>query len=99
VPDLISFPERIHELLERWCSGRWAGYLVATIKFQGAEIVWSDMYTAIVICKSHFYSARVVEYFFNNKNEVLMMAHDLVTGRTGVNGALFARKTIPGHDT
>ena len=34
VSDVAAYPERVTELLERWCGGKWAKYIVVTLKFQ-----------------------------------------------------------------
>jgi hypothetical protein len=75
VSDIIAYPDRIHQLLSRWCGNHWAQFVVVTIKFQGSQITWSDIDTAIDICRGHGYEARV-KHFFNNKNEVTLMAHE-----------------------
>ena len=33
VSDVVAYPERIIELLEWWCGGHWARFMVVTMKF------------------------------------------------------------------
>ena len=67
VSDIIAYPQRIVELLDKWCEGRWAEFMVVTMKFQG-DIAWDDLELAVATVKRHGYSCRV-KHFFNNKNE------------------------------
>ncbi|KAL3929519.1 MAG: hypothetical protein SGBAC_012172 [Bacillariaceae sp.] len=72
VSDVIAYPDRILELIERWCGGRWATHLVVTMKFQGTEPSFVDLQTSIDLAKSLGYDCRA-KHFFNNKNEVTLM--------------------------
>jgi hypothetical protein len=75
VSDVIAYPERVIELLERWCGGRWAKYLIVTMKFQGDKPALDDLDHAIDVVESHGYHCRA-KHFFNNKNEVTLMIHE-----------------------
>ena len=72
VSDVIAYPERVIELLNRWCGGHWATHLVVTMKFQGTEPSFGDLAKAIALAQSHGYFCRA-KHFFNNKNEVTLM--------------------------
>ena len=74
VSDVIAYPERVIELIDRWCGGRWASHMVVTMKFQG-ETSFDELDHAIQMAASHGYSCRA-KHFFNNKNEVTLMIHD-----------------------
>ena len=81
VSDVIAYPERVTELIERWCQGRWAGHMIVTVKFQGEAIPWAALDEIVSIAEGHQYHARL-KHFFNNKNEVtLMLAHKTAPGR------------------
>jgi len=71
VSDVIAYPERILELLEKWCGKRLAERAVVTMKFQG-DPDWEALDTALDLARRHGYAARA-KHFFNNKNEVTMM--------------------------
>jgi len=73
VSDVIAFPERVVELLERWCGNHWVSHLVVTMKFQGDEPALTELDRAMKVCKVHGYECRA-KHFFNNKNEVTLMA-------------------------
>lgn len=75
ISDVIAYPERITELLNRWCEGRWASNMIVTMKFQGNEPDLDELDNAIKTVKSHGYSCRV-KHFFNNKNEVTFMVSE-----------------------
>ena len=75
VSDIIAYPQRIVELLDKWCEGRWAEFMVVTMKFQG-DIAWDDLELAVATVKRHGYSCRV-KHFFNNKNEVTFMVEEI----------------------
>ena len=75
VSDVIAYPERIKELLNRWCGNHWATYMVITMKFQGEQPAFDDLDHAISIARDHGYSCRA-KHFFNNKNEVTLMIHE-----------------------
>jgi len=89
VSDVIAYPDKIHKLLDRWCGHRWAQHVVVTIKFQNKSNKntadddddnnnnnnnFQAIDTAVSICRSHGYSNLRVKHFFNNKNEVTLMA-------------------------
>ena len=79
VSDVIAYPERVAELLDRWCGGKWAGRIVVTAKFQGGSIPWDALDAAVKVATDHGYDCRV-KHFFNNKNEVTVMASERVGG-------------------
>eukprot|EP00980_Cylindrotheca_fusiformis_P015194 scaffold4204_cov140-Cylindrotheca_fusiformis.AAC.13 len=68
VSDVIAYPERVLDLLERWCGGHWARYMIITMKFQGEKPAFDDLDHAINVAESHGYHCRA-KHFFNNKNE------------------------------
>lgn len=72
VSDVIAYPERVIELLHRWCGGHWATFMIITMKFQGGKPSWDDLDHAIEVANSHGYHCRA-KHFFNNKNEVTLM--------------------------
>jgi hypothetical protein len=72
VSDVIAFPDRILELLERWCGGKWATYMVVTMKFHGSQPDFPALQQAIDLAQHHSYECRA-KHFFNNKNEVTLM--------------------------
>mmetsp|Transcript_2858 Transcript_2858/g.5352 ORF Transcript_2858/g.5352 Transcript_2858/m.5352 type:complete len:550 (-) Transcript_2858:3461-5110(-) len=72
ISDVIAYPDRITELLGRWCQMDWASYLVVTMKFQGDAPALDEVDCAIDIVKRYNYDCRV-KHFFNNKNEVTFM--------------------------
>ena len=72
VSDVIAFPERCLELLERWCGNRWAERLVFTMKFRGAEPDFAAIDDALALAARHGFQARC-KHFFANKNEVTLM--------------------------
>lgn len=72
VSDVIAYPERVKELLDRWCGGKWAGNMIVTAKFQGDTIPWKSLNAAVESATKHGYECRV-KHFFNNKNEVTLM--------------------------
>ena len=72
VSDIIAYPDKILELLDRWCGNRWVSHAIVTVKFQ-SEIPWEDVETAAAIAGGHGYRCRTV-HFFNNKNEVTLLA-------------------------
>ena len=74
VSDIIAYPERIVELLDQWCEGHWARYMVVTMKFQG-DIAWADLKRAIATANRHGYTCRA-KHFFNNKNEITLMVEE-----------------------
>lgn len=74
VSDVIAYPERVVELLERWCGNRWAKRLVVTMKFQG-EVDWQALEHAFGVARAAGYSVRA-KHFFSNKNEVSLMLRE-----------------------
>lgn len=72
VSDVIAFPDRIIELLNRWCSNQWAEHMIVTMKFQGEEPSLDDLDHAITLAQQYGYHCRA-KHFFNNKNEATLM--------------------------
>jgi 23S rRNA C2498 (ribose-2'-O)-methylase RlmM len=88
ISDVIAYPDRVTDLLKRWCQMDWACYLVVTMKFQGDTPAFDDVDCAIDIVRSHNYDCRV-KHFFNNKNEVtFMLSRTSETTRNFVPGVL-----------
>ncbi len=90
ISDVIAYPERCTELLNRWCEGRWASNMIVTMKFQGDEPDLDELDSAIQVVERHGYNCRV-KHFFNNKNEVTFMVFkkdgtplDLKVGALGI---------------
>jgi 23S rRNA (cytidine2498-2'-O)-methyltransferase len=81
VSDVIADPERVVELLDRWCGRKWAGHMIVTSKFQGESTPWDAIDAAIQIATNHGYQCRV-KHFFNNKNEVTLMVSERNDGTT-----------------
>lgn len=77
VSDIIAFPERVPELLQRWCGNRWMRHFVVQMKFKG-EPDWLQLQLALSMAKDHGYFARA-KHFFNDKNEVTIMGTLLPT--------------------
>eukprot|EP00979_Chaetoceros_neogracilis_P000982 scaffold189_cov244-Chaetoceros_neogracile.AAC.14 len=75
ISDIIAYPDRIIELLDKWCSGNLASYMIVTMKFQGEEPALDELDKAVKIVESHAYDCRV-KHFFNNKNEVTFMVSE-----------------------
>ena len=75
ISDVIAYPERCTELLDRWRKGNWASHMVVTMKFQGNEPDLDELDKAVQVVKSHDYDCRV-KHFFNNKNEVTFMVSE-----------------------
>ncbi|KOO21377.1 sam-dependent methyltransferase [Chrysochromulina tobinii] len=75
VSDVIAYPERVSELLERWCTQRWATQAVVTMKFQG-DPDWGALQRAVGVAEKAGYAVRV-KHFFSNKNEVTLMMRAL----------------------
>jgi 23S rRNA C2498 (ribose-2'-O)-methylase RlmM len=76
VSDVIAYPERVAQLLDRWCGGKWAHNMVVTVKFQGEGIPWEALEASMQVATGHGYRCRA-KHFFNNKNEVtLMVSYD-----------------------
>mmetsp|Transcript_21546 Transcript_21546/g.30884 ORF Transcript_21546/g.30884 Transcript_21546/m.30884 type:complete len:187 (-) Transcript_21546:1923-2483(-) len=72
VSDIIAFPERVSELLEKWCSRNLANSMVVTMKFTGETPAWEELRKAGEIAARNGYHFRA-KHFFNNKNEVTLM--------------------------
>jgi 23S rRNA (cytidine2498-2'-O)-methyltransferase len=87
VSDVIADPERVIELLDRWCGGKWAGHMIITSKFQGESTPWDAIDAAIQIATNHGYQCRV-KHFFNNKNEVTLMVSERNDGTTRDDGSV-----------
>mmetsp|Transcript_6029 Transcript_6029/g.13445 ORF Transcript_6029/g.13445 Transcript_6029/m.13445 type:complete len:454 (+) Transcript_6029:889-2250(+) len=83
VSDIISYPERVAELLQDWCGQKWAKYMVLTVKFRGLEPTWNSLYNAMQVASANGYQARA-KHFFNNKNEVTLMLRDNETRDEGI---------------
>lgn len=75
VSDVIAYPERIIELLDRWCGNHWASHMVITMKFQGDKPAFDELEKACSVTEGHGYICRA-KHFFNNKNEVTLMIHE-----------------------
>ena len=75
VSDVIAYPERVSETLENWCGKKWVSRVIHTVKFQGKEIPWDELRNAEEIARKHGYAC-LTKHFFNNKNEVTLMAID-----------------------
>ena len=76
VSDVIAYPDRILELLSKWCSGEWADYMIVTMKFHGNQPDFAAIQESMDLAKSHGYHCRA-KHFFNNKNEVTLMVRRL----------------------
>ena len=70
--DVAAYPERVPELLERWCSRRWAEDIVVTMKFTGETPDFDTVDEARRVAAAHGYKSRA-KHFFNNKNELEIM--------------------------
>ena len=82
VSDVIAFPERCLELLDRWCGQEWAQRLVFTMKFKGAEPDFDSIDAAI-----EFVNARpkpLALYVFTESSDVA----DRLVGSTSSGGAV-----------
>ncbi len=75
VSDVIAYPDKCTQLLDRWCGGKWARHMVVTMKFQGEAPSFDELDNAIAIVQDYGYSCRA-KHFFNNKNEVTLMISD-----------------------
>ena len=76
VSDVIAYPDKIIELLDKWCSGKLASHMIVTMKFQGDDPALDELERAIDLVESHSYQCRV-KHFFNNKNEVTFMVSEM----------------------
>ena len=72
VSDIIAYPERVTELLERWGGSGWAERMVLTMKFQGERPSWEALDTAMAAAAELGYACRA-KHFFSNKNEITLM--------------------------
>ena len=80
ISDVIAYPERITELLTKWCSKHLASNMIVTMKFQGNEGP-DELDVAIRVVQMYGYNCRV-KHFFNNKNEVTFMVSEIVEDDT-----------------
>ena len=71
VSDVASYPERVAELLERWCSQGWADNICVTVKFQG-EPSWQALEAAKATAAKHGFVSRSL-HLFSNKNECTLL--------------------------
>jgi len=71
VSDVIAYPDRVLELLRRWCGEQLAVRMVVTMKFQGS-VAWEALDEAASEAAAHGYACRS-KHFFTNKNEVTLM--------------------------
>ena len=76
ISDVIAYPDKIIELLDKWCSGKLASHMIVTMKFQGDDPALDELERAIDLVESHSYQCRV-KHFFNNKNEVTFMVSEM----------------------
>lgn len=72
VADVAAYPERVAELLQIWCGGGLARNLVVQMKFKG-DTDWQALDAALAAASGHGYAVRA-RHFFNDKNEVTLMA-------------------------
>lgn len=72
VSDVIAFPERVTELLNVWCGERLARRVVVQMKFRGPTD-WSALEQAFAAARGAGFCVRA-KHFFNDKNEVTIMA-------------------------
>ena len=82
VSDVIAYPERVTELLERWGGGGWAERMVLTMKFQGERPSWEALGTARAAAAELGYACRA-KHFFSNKNEITLMLARREASATG----------------
>jgi len=75
ISDVIAYPDRVTELLSRWCENKWASNMIVTMKFQGTEPDLDQLDKAVRLVEDYGYSCRV-KHFFNNKNEVTFMVSE-----------------------
>ncbi len=71
VCDVIAYPERSLELIERWTAGHHARRLVVQLKFRG-DPDHEAIATALRLGREHGYAARA-RHFFNDKNEATVL--------------------------
>ena len=72
VSDVIAFPERCLELIDRWAGNRWAERLTFTMKFKGESPDYDAISEAFGLAEKHGYACRA-KHFFSNKNEITLM--------------------------
>ena len=71
VSDIIAYPERAAELLEKWCGATAMQWFVVQMKFKGAPD-WTALDNARRIAHHHGYLVRA-RHFFNDKNELTLL--------------------------
>ena len=62
VSDVIAYPDRILDLLSKWCSGKWADYMVVTMKFHGNQPDFAAIHESIELAGSHGYHCRAKHF-------------------------------------
>jgi hypothetical protein len=72
VSDIVAYPERVVDLLNKWCSLKLATTLIVTMKFKGDTPAWDELRKCKEVADQNGYSFRA-KHFFNNKNEVTLM--------------------------
>ncbi|MCO4761735.1 MAG: hypothetical protein KC502_09540 [Myxococcales bacterium] len=72
VSDVVAYPDRILELIDTWAGERLATRIVVQMKFRG-EPDHSKIADGMARLRAAGYGARV-RHFFNDKNEVTLMA-------------------------
>ena len=75
ISDIIAYPKRCTELLNKWTGEKLASHMIVTMKFQGDEPDLDELDNAIETVQRHGYACRV-KHFFNNKNEVTFMVSE-----------------------
>merc|ERR1712070_342099 len=75
ISDIIAYPKRCTELLNKWTGEKLASHMIVTMKFQGDEPDLDELDNAITTVQRHGYACRV-KHFFNNKNEVTFMVSE-----------------------
>eukprot|EP00536_Pseudo-nitzschia_multiseries_P007816 jgi/Psemu1/18819/gm1.18819_g len=90
VSDIIAYPDKIAELLDHWCGNLWVSHAIVTVKFQ-AEIPWDELESIRAMVRGHGYHCRTV-HFFNNKNEVTLLAvHDGYSSSSSSSSSLLGK--------
>lgn len=69
--DVICTPERLLEVLQKVCEGRWCENFVGMMKFQG-DVNFEAITAVETLAAKHGYTARV-KHLFNNKNECTVL--------------------------
>jgi hypothetical protein len=72
VSDIVAYPERVVDLLNKWCSLKLATTMIVTMKFKGNTPAWDELRKSKEVADQNGYSFRA-KHFFNNKNEVTLM--------------------------